>query len=826
MLIPMERNSEHSRLIRKPNIVPTSNGHLTQAPTASSDDGHRGGMRVGRDYQAVVPPIIQANERKARLEASGERALLVWSPTTTVSDAELDRYIALAKEKYGYNPEQALGMLFWHRYDLKAAEGELPNFTPFPDEWSKEDRALFEQAFAFHGKSFNKIRQMLPEKSMASLVKHYYLWKKSRDRVSFIDRQVKRLSCNPKEEGDFHSDDDSSGSEGSGREGEGDESKNSCTNCGVTCNQVNSSPKGNLCGTCFTYWKQKGDLRPTVSSHRFRSSTSGHKHDKSQGRPYRLPRGMHINHDDLISIAVGVPNKGDAILKHMSDEITTYKRKREVPMFQVQGNKQILSSMKTKLLQQQQTLKTLEDSFEKVSSKWTNEDMAVLVKGIEMFGCDFKKLADLLGNKTEVMVRSVYGNCKKEPYIEAALQTFNAKNSETANNHVDGVRMSLPMSAMIGPSSLSFGHFPPFPVRRTPPLPGETPAERIRRMNRERQRRYRERRLAAVQELRSLAPQVSGSVNPSFHFPPPAVSTTSVLAYARPRLTIPLLGSGPCHRNKNQNEERQRRHSDRSSSASDLASESSNPAHHHPPHHLLDNEDGNCDGWEAMLVKTEMGEEEMEGVQMKSEKQQILSVPCGLEVKPIDCSMASRNSGERSEGTSEEEHLMMSPPRLPRLAFTAMAHHHPSIDLTWEELLGGNKVTKPQETRRPVVDRLLDFSRVNWGPVRTLTQVEGDSMCTESIQGGLDPDRRVWKYVRHLHGRVLETRYYIRHRDDIDRDHVCLCAFDLSLDGDEELWIYVDSTRDPPSKSGSTLSKHEGPGGYENQQPDSSESIG
>ena len=61
----------------------------------------------------------------------------------------------------------------------------------------------------------------LPEKSMASLVKHYYLWKKSRDRVSFIDRQVKRLSCNPKEDGDFHSDDDSSGSEGSGREGVG-----------------------------------------------------------------------------------------------------------------------------------------------------------------------------------------------------------------------------------------------------------------------------------------------------------------------------------------------------------------------------------------------------------------------------------------------------------------------------------------------------------------------------------------------------------------------------------------------------------------------------
>lgn len=52
-------------------------------------------------------------------------------------------------------------MLFWHKHDLERAVLDLANFTPFPDEWSVEDKVLFEQAFQFHGKSFHRIRQMV-----------------------------------------------------------------------------------------------------------------------------------------------------------------------------------------------------------------------------------------------------------------------------------------------------------------------------------------------------------------------------------------------------------------------------------------------------------------------------------------------------------------------------------------------------------------------------------------------------------------------------------------------------------------------------------------
>ncbi|XP_059222680.1 REST corepressor isoform X3 [Stomoxys calcitrans] len=217
-MVLAERNSELVRNGRR-SRGPSPNGHGassgsasasapggtgTGTPETSSDDDNsikRNGksktkqseyeekIRVGRDYQAVCPPLIPEPERKP--ECLNDRALLVWSPTKEIPDTKLEEYISVAKEKYGYNGEQALGMLFWHKHDLERAVMDLANFTPFPDEWTVEDKVLFEQAFQFHGKSFHRIRQMLPDKSIASLVKYYYSWKKTRHRQSVMDRQEK-----------------------------------------------------------------------------------------------------------------------------------------------------------------------------------------------------------------------------------------------------------------------------------------------------------------------------------------------------------------------------------------------------------------------------------------------------------------------------------------------------------------------------------------------------------------------------------------------------------------------------------------------------------
>lgn len=112
-------------------------------------------IRVGKDYQVVVP------EMNPKTENYPDKALLVWSPAKEIPEMKLDEYIDLAKDTYGYNAEQALGMLFWHKHDLQKAVVDLQNFTPFPDEWTSEDKVMFEQAYQFHGKCFHRIRQMV-----------------------------------------------------------------------------------------------------------------------------------------------------------------------------------------------------------------------------------------------------------------------------------------------------------------------------------------------------------------------------------------------------------------------------------------------------------------------------------------------------------------------------------------------------------------------------------------------------------------------------------------------------------------------------------------
>ncbi|XP_061331379.1 REST corepressor 3 isoform X5 [Pezoporus flaviventris] len=206
----MEKGAEllGGRSLAAPNGTKSSspsNGHYSEPESGGggdSGDEHDVGMRVGAEYQARIPDFEPGATKYTDKDNGG---MLVWSPYHNIPDAKLDEYIAIAKEKHGYNVEQALGMLFWHKHNIEKSLADLPNFTPFPDEWTVEDKVLFEQAFSFHGKSFHRIQQMLPDKTIASLVKYYYSWKKTRSRTSLMDRQARKLA-NRNNQGD--SDDD------------------------------------------------------------------------------------------------------------------------------------------------------------------------------------------------------------------------------------------------------------------------------------------------------------------------------------------------------------------------------------------------------------------------------------------------------------------------------------------------------------------------------------------------------------------------------------------------------------------------------------------
>ena len=130
-----------------------------------------GQIRIGKEYQATLPECSKKDEVDSM--DYQHRAMLMWKPDKTV-DLYLENYLKSAVNDYGYSQEQALALLYWHKHDIKKAEVDLANFTPQASQWSPEDNVVFEQALNMQGKDFRKIRQLLPSKTLGSLVEYYY----------------------------------------------------------------------------------------------------------------------------------------------------------------------------------------------------------------------------------------------------------------------------------------------------------------------------------------------------------------------------------------------------------------------------------------------------------------------------------------------------------------------------------------------------------------------------------------------------------------------------------------------------------------------------
>ncbi|GAB6025597.1 hypothetical protein CHUAL_011324 [Chamberlinius hualienensis] len=384
------------------------------------------GMRVGADYQAVIPEILSADEYN--IEQVSEKALLIWKPSPEVLESKVDDFLIFSKEQYGYTAEQALGMIFWHKYDLEKASCDLPNFTPFADDWSVEDRVLFEQAFQFHGKCFLRIRQMLPDKSIASLIKYYYSWKKTRSKTSLMDRQARKRASH---RGDGL---DAGSEEGSNSESDfevdhkdkdmsGIGVKTTCANCSSSTTQAKTTSKGSLCPSCFHYWKRTGSMKPSGGVKKDVKDRHGIVKSKR-----KAPRGMYLSHEDLKSIATGPVGQGEAILKSLDSEVVSLKR-------QIQHNKQIISSLKLKTTSGIDEFRPTEPSG-RCSSRWTGDEMLLAVQGIRRYGKDFKTIAEVIGTKAEVHIKSFFATHQRRYNLSNVLKEFETENG--TQNEVEG----------------------------------------------------------------------------------------------------------------------------------------------------------------------------------------------------------------------------------------------------------------------------------------------------------------------------------------------------------------------------------------------------
>uniref|UniRef100_A0A8P4G5W0 REST corepressor 2 n=1 Tax=Dicentrarchus labrax TaxID=13489 RepID=A0A8P4G5W0_DICLA len=370
----------------------------SEEESSDEEHAHDSMIRVGGDYQAQIPEFKP--DSPTRYNEKDQRSMLVWCPNSQLSDAMLDEYILMAKEKHGYNMEQALGMLLWHKHDVERSLADLANFTPFPDEWTVEDKVLFEQAFSFHGKSFHRIQQMLPDKLISSLVKYYYSWKKTRTRTSVMDRQARRLVN--KREKDDSNDDLEEGDPGSDSDFEIDAKKEA----------VKQNP--NSASSDKTTPSRSGPVKKENLGAQYR-----HHPLRARRRP---PKGMYLEQGDITSLSAS-HDAGVLTVRQLDTQLVSLKR--QVCTF----------------------LCILSLPAPKMNSRWTTEEQLLAVQAIRRYGKDFSAIAEVIGTKTPAQVSSFFVSYRRRFNLDEVLREWAAEQVATSRDQRDSRRSGEEMAA-------------------------------------------------------------------------------------------------------------------------------------------------------------------------------------------------------------------------------------------------------------------------------------------------------------------------------------------------------------------------------------------
>ncbi|XP_024915145.1 REST corepressor 2 isoform X2 [Cynoglossus semilaevis] len=386
----------------------------SEEESSDEEHAHDSMIRVGGDYQAQIPEFKPDSPN--RYNEKDQRSMLVWCPNSQLSDAMLDEYILMAKEKHGYNMEQALGMLLWHKHDVERSLADLANFTPFPDEWTVEDKVLFEQAFSFHGKSFHRIQQMLPDKLISSLVKYYYSWKKTRTRTSVMDRQARRLVS--KREKDDSNDELEEGDPGSDSDFEIDNKKESVKQNTSSTGSEKAMPS------------RSGPIKKESIGAQYR-----HHPLRARRRP---PKGMHLEQGDIMALSTSL-DSGVLTIRQLDTQLVSLKR-------QVQSIKQNNSILKQSLSEGVNSHRPAEPAS-KMNSRWTTEEQLLAVQAIRRYGKDFGAIAEVIGTKTPAQVSSFFVSYRRRFNLDEVLREWAAEQVATNRDQRDPRRSGEDITA-------------------------------------------------------------------------------------------------------------------------------------------------------------------------------------------------------------------------------------------------------------------------------------------------------------------------------------------------------------------------------------------
>jgi hypothetical protein len=284
--------------------------------------------------------------------------------------------LILSKDQFNYNIDQALGMLFYHNYDVNKAITDLPNFCPLQEDWSLEDMVIFEQAFRYHGKNFQRIRSMLPDKPVSTLVKYYYLWKRSFSQYSLLDKHSRKNS-----------------------------------------KKISSGfPPSNEDNDSIHSGSTRSEAPPILPPVQL----------VSKGK--QLPKGIYMSTNELSLLA----NDGRNIIKQLDKEILTLKE-------QLQLNKQQLSEFRDQINTVDASIEHCRpvNYSQKLGlpTRWSDDEISIALEIINEHGKNVEALCRALPGKSIAQCRNFFTNYKRKLNLPRLIAEYELKHGQKISRY-------------------------------------------------------------------------------------------------------------------------------------------------------------------------------------------------------------------------------------------------------------------------------------------------------------------------------------------------------------------------------------------------------
>ncbi|CAF0809211.1 unnamed protein product [Didymodactylos carnosus] len=416
-------------------------------------------IREGGPYQADIPSLITTIQSSASSTASSvinHDGITFWKPTTLLANEEIIEYIDFARSKHRMSEEQALGILYICKYKTSTAKILMQQYTPEIDDWTIEEKCLFEQAYKFYGKIFSRIRQMLPEKTIANLIQYYYSWKKTRKQMSLMDKHEKQhrfTSCDDSDDEmnenitsiqlptkDLGSkktngfclqpNEATSSSMDIDKQQNLNEEEQECCNCETShcASSMYSTPKGILCLQCYTYWSSSGLMRPEQQP--VKSSL------KKVKKP---PKNMVLDQNSLLAMANYMFNENatndlandnstnsDVIdpIEQLEDEI---RRERCT----IQSQNQFIGYMSSLVRTDMELIRipplanrhsSSQQQLNEAISTWTTDETLLAIQAFAKYGKDYRCVANVVATKTVQDVETFFLECRERYQLDYVVE--------------------------------------------------------------------------------------------------------------------------------------------------------------------------------------------------------------------------------------------------------------------------------------------------------------------------------------------------------------------------------------------------------------------